>query len=133
MADYFRQWLSMTERTDRSKLPKVFFVNWFRTNDDGEWLWPGFGDNSRVLKWICERVESSGKAEKTPIGLVPTRDALDLSGLDLPAGNLDTLLAIDVEGWKKEADGIGEFYRTLGGVPTPLQAQLDELRERLGR
>jgi len=131
MADYFGHWLSMAERTDRSKLPKVFFVNWFRKDDTGKWLWPGFGDNSRVLKWICERVEGTGKAEKTAIGNVPTKDALDLSGLEVPQEDVDQLLAVDTEGWKKEVAGIEEYYQKLGGVPAPLQAQLEGLKQRL--
>jgi phosphoenolpyruvate carboxykinase (GTP) len=85
-----------------------------------------------VLKWICERVDGTGKAEKTAIGNVPTRDALDLSGLDVPAEDLDLLLAVDKEGWKKEAAGIEEYYNTLGKVPAPLKAQLDGLKQRLG-
>ena len=85
MGDYFAHWLSFAQRTDRAKLPKVYFVNWFRKNADGKFLWPGYGENSRVLKWICERVEGTGKAQKTPIGNLPTPDALDLSGLNLPA------------------------------------------------
>lgn len=132
MADYFGHWLSMAERTDRDKLPKVFFVNWFRKDDTGKWLWPGFGENSRILKWICERVDGTGKAEKTAIGNVPTKDAFDLSGLDVPADDMDALLAVDLEGWKKEAASIEEYYNKLGGVPAPLQAQLDGLKQRLG-
>ena len=78
MGDYFAHWLSFARRTDRAKLPKIYFVNWFRKSADGKWLWPGYGENSRVLKWICERVEGTGKALKTPIGNLPTPDALDL-------------------------------------------------------
>ena len=80
MGDYFAHWLSFAQRTDPAKLPKVFFVNWFRKDDDGNWLWPGYGENSRVLKWICERVEGGGEAVETPIGNLPAADALDLSG-----------------------------------------------------
>ncbi|MCU0770219.1 MAG: phosphoenolpyruvate carboxykinase (GTP) [Verrucomicrobia bacterium] len=132
MTDYFAHWLSIAGKTDRRKLPKVFFVNWFRKDDTGKWLWPGFGDNSRVLKWICERVDGTGKAEKTPIGNIPTKDALDLSGLDIPAEDLDQLLAVDNPGWKKEVAGIEEYYQSLGGVPASLQAQLAGLKQRLG-
>jgi phosphoenolpyruvate carboxykinase (GTP) len=131
MTDYFTHWLSMAERTDRSKLPKVFFVNWFRKDETGKWLWPGFGENSRVLKWICERVDGTGKAEKSAIGNVPTKDALDLSGLDIPDEDLEQLLEVDAKGWKKEAEGIGDYYQKLGGVPSALQAQLDALKQRL--
>ncbi len=98
----------------------------------GKWLWPGFGDNSRVLKWICERVDGTGKAQKTPIGNLPTKDALDLSGLDIPCEDLDQLLAVDMDGWRKEVAGIEKYYQELGGVPAPLQAQLNGLKQRLG-
>jgi phosphoenolpyruvate carboxykinase (GTP) len=133
MGDYFAHWLSFAQRTDRNKLPKVYFVNWFRKNDIGEWLWPGYCENSRALKWICERVEGTGKAQKTPIGNLPTPDALDLSGLDLPAEDLNQLLAVDIEGWKKEAEDIAENYAKFGGkLPNMLTEQLNSLRKRLG-
>ncbi len=132
MADYFSHWLSMASRTDRSKLPKIFFVNWFRKSADGKWLWPGYGENSRVLKWICERVEGSGKAVKTPIGFVPTPDALDMSGLNISQADLTELLAIDVEGWKKEVDSVAESYSKFGGrIPEALNKELAALRDRL--
>ncbi|RME90523.1 MAG: phosphoenolpyruvate carboxykinase (GTP) [Verrucomicrobia bacterium] len=132
VVEYLKYWLSFPERTDRAKLPKVFFVNWFRKSDDGRWLWPGYGENSRVLKWICERVEGRGKAQETPIGLLPTPDALDLSGLDLPEGNLEQLLSVDIEGWKKEVADIRAYYEKLGDLPEALKAKLDELERRLG-
>ncbi|HXR05610.1 MAG TPA: phosphoenolpyruvate carboxykinase (GTP) [Verrucomicrobiae bacterium] len=133
MGDYFAHWLSFAQRTDRAKLPKIYFVNWFRKNGDGRWLWPGYGENSRVLKWICERIEGTGKARKTPIGNLPTLEALDLSGLDLPDGNLQHLLEVDVAGWKKEADDIGKSYaRFESKLPKTLTEQLDSLRKRLG-
>jgi phosphoenolpyruvate carboxykinase (GTP) len=133
MGDYFAHWLSFAQRTDRNKLPKVYFVNWFRKNDIGEWLWPGYCENSRVLKWICERIEGTGKAKKTPIGNLPTPDALDLSGLDLPAEDLNQLLAVNIEGWKKEIDDIAENYAKFGGnLPDALTGQLEGLRKRLG-
>ncbi|MGD0253477.1 MAG: phosphoenolpyruvate carboxykinase (GTP) [Verrucomicrobiota bacterium] len=133
MGDYFAHWLSFAQRTDRRKLPKIFFVNWFRKNDAGKWLWPGYGENSRVLKWICERVEGTGKAQKTPIGNLPTPDALDLSGLDLPADNLRHLLEVDLAGWKKEVEDITASYARFGGkLPKTLTDQLDGLRKRLG-
>ncbi len=92
MGDYFAHWLSFAQRTDPAKLPKVFFVNWFRKDDDGHLLWPGYGENSRVLKWIFERVEGGGEAVETPIGYLPTPEALDLSGLDASCGDLKDLL-----------------------------------------
>jgi phosphoenolpyruvate carboxykinase (GTP) len=133
MGDYFAHWLSFAQRTERARLPKIYFVNWFRKNGDGRWLWPGYGENSRVLKWICERVDGTGKAQKTPIGYLPTPDALDLSGLDLPDGNLRHLLEVDVAGWKKEAEDIARSYaRYEGKLPKTLTDQLGDLRKRLG-
>jgi len=133
MGDYFAHWLSFGQRTDRAKLPKVYFVNWFRKDANGRWLWPGYGENSRVLKWICERVEGTGKAQKTPIGNLPTTDALDVSGLNLPANDIQQLLAVDLAGWKKEAEEVAVDYAKFDGkVPKALHDQLDGLRQRLG-
>jgi len=133
MADYFTHWLSFAERTDPGKLPKMYFVNWFRKDASGKWLWPGYGDNSRVLRWLCERVDGTAKAQKTPIGNLPAPDALDLSGLDLSAENVSQLLSVDVAGWKKEADDIEAYYGKLGDkLPRALRQQLDDLRKRLG-
>jgi phosphoenolpyruvate carboxykinase (GTP) len=133
MGDYFAHWLSFAQRTDRNKLPKVYFANWFRKNDIGEWLWPGYCENSRVLKWVCERIEGTGKAQKTPIGYLPTPNALDLSGLDLPAEDLNQLLAVDIEGWKKEVEDIAANYAKFDNkLPKALSEQLNSLRERLG-
>ena len=132
MGDYFAHWLSMAERTDADKLPKVFFVNWFRQGEDGHWLWPGYGENSRVLKWIFERVEGVGKAVETPIGNLPTADALDLTGLDLPEEDLKQLLTVDVEGWTKEIEGLGDFYDQFGDrLPEALRGQLAAIQQRL--
>ena len=133
MGDYFAHWLSFAQRTDRAKLPKIYFVNWFHKDANGKWLWPGYGENSRVLKWICERAEGTGNAQKTPIGNLPAADALDLSGLNLPADDLKQLLAVDVAGWKKEAEGVAANYARLGShLPKALNDQLDGLRKRLG-
>jgi phosphoenolpyruvate carboxykinase (GTP) len=134
MGDYFTHWLSMAQRTDASKLPKIFFVNWFRKAEDGHWLWPGYGENGRVLKWIAERVDGKGAARQTPIGKLPTPDALDLSGLDLPAEDLAALLEIDVEAWKAEAVGLSEYYESFGDrLPAELRSQLAALQERLNK
>jgi phosphoenolpyruvate carboxykinase (GTP) len=133
MGDYFAYWLSFARRTDRNKLPKIYFVNWFRKNGGGRWLWPGYGENSRVLKWICERVEGTGKAQKTPIGNLPTPEALDVSGLNLPADSLRHLLAVDIAGWKKEIENIAASYARFDSkLPQTLTDQLDGLRKRLG-
>jgi phosphoenolpyruvate carboxykinase (GTP) len=123
----------MAGKTDRKKLPKIFFVNWFRKNDQGKWLWPGYGDNSRVLKWVCERVEGTGKGLETPIGVLPTANALDMSGLHISAEDVAGLLAVDKAGWLKEAENIAEYYQKFGEhVPAQLKQQLTELRQRLG-
>ena len=133
MGDYFAHWLSFAQKADRAKLPKVYFVNWFRRSAEGKFLWPGFGENSRVLKWICERVEGTAKAQSTPIGNVPTPDALDVTGLDGMAHNLKELLAVDAVGWKTEVDDIAANYAKFGSrLPKALGGQLDELRKRLG-
>jgi phosphoenolpyruvate carboxykinase (GTP) len=133
MGDYFAHWLSFAQRTDRNKLPKIYFVNWFHRDASGKWLWPGYGENSRVLKWICERAEGTGHAQKTPIGNLPTADALDLSGLNLPAADLKQLLAVDIAGWKKEIEDVAANYATLDShLPKALNDQLGGLRKRLG-
>ncbi|HEV2435414.1 MAG TPA: phosphoenolpyruvate carboxykinase (GTP) [Verrucomicrobiae bacterium] len=133
MADYFAHWLSFAQRTDRAKLPKVYFVNWFRKDATGKWLWPGYGENSRVLKWICERVEGTGKAQKTPIGNLPAPDAIDVAGLNLPANDMQQLLAVDVAGWKKEVEAVAVDYAKFDGkLPSALREQLEGLRKRLG-
>ncbi len=134
MGDYFAHWLSFPERTDRGKLPKIFFVNWFRKDAEGRWLWPGYGENSRVLKWICERVSGKGAGVETPIGVLPTPDALDLTGLDLPAGQIAELLRVDLDGWKREADDILSYFGKFGDrLPATLRREVADLRERLAR
>jgi phosphoenolpyruvate carboxykinase (GTP) len=133
MGEYLAHWLSFAQRTDRSKLPRVYFVNWFRKSASGKWLWPGYGDNSRVLKWICERVEGTAKAASSPIGHLPTPDALDLSGLNMNADDLRELLSVDAAGWKTETDDIAAYLATFGEkLPAALAAQLKNLRQRLG-
>lgn len=132
MGDYFAHWLSMTERTDPAKLPRIFFVNWFRKGPDGRFLWPGYGENSRVLKWIFERVERRAEATVSPIGYLPRLDSLDLSGLDISARNLETLLSVNVKEWKKEAAGLRVYFEQFGErLPAVLWRQLDALEARL--
>ncbi len=134
MGDYFAHWLSFPQRTDRAKLPRIFFVNWFRKNTRGRWLWPGYGENSRVLKWICERVEGTGQAVQTPIGYLPTPDSLDLAGLNLGREDLLELLAVDVERWKNEAEDIAAWYARYGDrLPPALLKELEALRQRLSK
>jgi phosphoenolpyruvate carboxykinase (GTP) len=133
MGDYFAHWLSFAQKTDRVKLPKVYFVNWFRKSADGKFLWPGFGENSRVLKWICERIAGTGKAQQTPIGNLPTPEALDLSGLNLPTDDVKELLAVDKLGWQNEIADVAANYAKFGShLPKSLDEQLDGLRKRIG-
>ncbi len=135
MGDYFQHWLEIGKH-EGAKLPKIFFVNWFRKTADGRWLWPGFGDNSRVLKWIFERCDGEGQAEETQIGFLPTVDAIDRTGLEdsVTADDMKELLSVDIEGWKKELAGIrSEHYPKFGDhLPKELLAQLDALEARLG-
>ena len=132
MADYFTHWLSMAIRTDVTKLPKVFFVNWFRKTPEGKWLWPGYGENIRVLKWVCERIEGTAKCRETPIGIMPTENAIDISGCDVSAEDMKALLTVDVEGWKKELSGVAESWDKLGSrMPYALKAKLAEIQSRL--
>jgi len=128
MADYFAHWLSVGTKADPSKLPQIFFVNWFRRDEDGRFLWPGYGENSRVLKWVFERVNGSVDAVKTPIGLLPAAGSLDLNGLDVSKDDLDELLKVDAEGWKSALPQIKDHYAQFGSkLPAKLTAQLDSL------
>ena len=133
MGDYFGYWLSFA-KTNREALPKIFFVNWFRKTADGRWLWPGYGDNSRVLKWICERVEGTGKAQETAIGYLPTVDAIDRTGCNVTEDDMKELLTVDKEGWLKEIESIGENYAKFGAhLPAALKEQLENLKARLNK
>ena len=132
MGDYFAHWLRLGRKTDSSKLPKIFYVNWFRRDDDGRFIWPGFGDNSRVLGWVFERCAGASEAIDTPIGRMPTAGALDITGLNLSASALADLLRVDIEGWQREIPLIEQHYEQFGErLPAALTEQLDALRSRL--
>jgi phosphoenolpyruvate carboxykinase (GTP) len=131
MADYFGHWLEMGKRIP--KPPKIFHVNWFRKGGDGKFLWPGFGENVRVLKWILERVEGRGGAEETPIGFVPSRSALTLDGLNLSSETIDELLEVDPEDWEQELVDSKEFLQKFGSrLPREIREEHDKLSGRLG-
>ncbi|HYJ69823.1 MAG TPA: phosphoenolpyruvate carboxykinase (GTP) [Nocardioidaceae bacterium] len=131
--DYFNHWIQVGKAHDAVKLPRIFYVNWFRRDDDGGFLWPGFGENSRVLKWIVERIDGDAEAVETPIGHVPTPDSLDLTGLDLDRETLERLLSVDVEEWKAELPQINEWFDKFGDkLPAVLWTELDGLKARLG-
>jgi phosphoenolpyruvate carboxykinase (GTP) len=132
MGDYFAHWLSMAGKTEAAKLPRIYFVNWFRKGADGKFVWPGFGDNSRVLKWIAERLDGEAGAVDTPVGRTPDRASLDLSGLDLSDSDLSTLLDVDAEVWTEEAALIPAFFERFGErLPAALWAQHAALTRRL--
>jgi phosphoenolpyruvate carboxykinase (GTP) len=132
VCDYLQHWLNIGEKTTEDKLPKIFYVNWFRKDKDGKWLWPGFGDNSRVLKWVVERVSGEGKAVKEAIGYMPTSDALDLEGLNISEDEMKELLKVDKEEWLNEVASIKEHYEKYGEkLPKELAAQLKALESRL--
>ncbi len=134
MGDYAGHWLEIGEQTEASKLPRIYYVNWFRKNDQGKWLWPGFGENSRVLKWIVDRLEGTAQGTETPIGVLPADGELDLDGLDVPQEDLDLLLSVDTEVWKKEAALIPEFFAQFGDhLPEALAAEQRKLVERLDK
>lgn len=132
VGDYLQHWLDIGAKADPEKLPKIFYVNWFRKDADGNWLWPGFGENSRVLKWIFERVTGTGKAVKTPIGYMPTPDAIDTTGLDISEETMKELLKVDKEEWLREVESIKEHYKKYEPrLPQELKNQLKALEERL--
>jgi phosphoenolpyruvate carboxykinase (GTP) len=134
MADYLGHWLDIGKATDAAKLPKLFYVNWFRKDADGRWLWPGFGENSRVLEWVFERVSGRGEAEETPVGNVPAKDAIDVEGLDVSPADMELLLHVDPEEWRREVPLIRDHFARLGDhLPGELTDELDRLERRLDR
>ncbi|GAA4922646.1 phosphoenolpyruvate carboxykinase (GTP) [Stackebrandtia albiflava] len=134
--DYFSHWIDMGKGPagggDADRLPKIFYVNWFRRGEDGRFLWPGFGENSRVLKWVVERLEGTAEARETPVGFVPTPEALDTDGLDISRDDLVAALAVDPEEWRAELPSINEWFERFGDkLPGVLWAELDALKARL--
>jgi phosphoenolpyruvate carboxykinase (GTP) len=131
--DYFAHWMSVGKRADASKLPRVFYVNWFRRGPDGNFLWPGYGENSRVLKWIVERIEGAAPGVETPIGHVPTVDSLDVAGLDITAEDVRAVLSVHEDEWRAEVPSIADWFAKFGDkLPAALWTELDGLKERLG-
>jgi phosphoenolpyruvate carboxykinase (GTP) len=132
MGDYMAHWLRIGEKTDADKLPRIYYVNWFRKSPEGKWLWPGFGENSRVLKWIVDRLEGRAEGVQSPIGILPAEGELDLDGLDVPAEDLDLLLSVDTEVWRQEAGLIPEFFAQFGDhLPEAMTREHQALVERL--
>ncbi|MEU2115527.1 phosphoenolpyruvate carboxykinase (GTP) [Streptomyces sp. NPDC016459] len=133
MGDYMAHWVKVGASADAAKLPKIYYVNWFRKNDAGKFVWPGFGENSRVLKWIVERLEGRAEGVETPIGILPTAESLDTDGLDLPAEDLEFLLKVDRDVWREEAALVPDHLNTFGDhTPKELWDEYRALVERLG-
>ena len=131
MGDYFQHWLDMGDRLG-CKAPRIFYVNWFRKSPDGRWLWPGFGENSRVLKWMCDRIEGRVGAVNSPIGLLPKVDELDLKGIEVPPEDLAELLRVDVQAWNMEMEDIRKHFAKFGDrLPGRLALQLEKVEARL--
>lgn len=130
--DYMNHWLHIGRKGDPDKLPKLFWVNWFRKDQDGRFIWPGFGDNIRVLKWIIAELDGVGNSVDTPIGLVPTVESIDRSGIEVTDEEMAALLEVDRDSWKGEIPLIHEHFEFLGErLPSEVRAQLDELEDRL--
>ncbi len=133
MADYFAHWLELGAKADPDRLPRIFYVNWFRKDADGGYIWPGYGENSRVLEWVVRRLEGTAEAVETPIGLVPSEGGLNTEGLDISDASLRELLSVDVEAVKAELPQVSEHLAKFGErLPRQISDQLDELRRRLG-
>ena len=131
VSDYINHWKEISLQSNEEKLPKIFFVNWFR-KDNGKFLWPGFGENSRVLKWICERTDNLKNYIETPIGLLPNLENLDLEGLDISKDNLKKVFEINKEEWLQEIESIKRYYYEIyaDNAPTVLKEQLSLLIKR---
>ena len=133
MGDYFGHWLKVGASADASNLPKIFYVNWFRKDADGRWLWPGYGENSRVLEWVFNRVAGTGDALESPIGYLPTKDAINRDGLDVSEADMEILLSVDAEDWRSEVPLIREHFAQFGDrLLAQLHAAVDDLERRLG-
>ena len=132
MSDYFKHWLEVGAR-EGAQMPRVFYVNWFRKDDEGNFLWPGFGENSRVLEWVFRRCAGEAEAEETPVGMVPAAGALDTEGLSITAEEVADLLAVDPAEWKAELPQVEEHFARFGeSLPSQLRDQLADLERRLG-
>jgi phosphoenolpyruvate carboxykinase (GTP) len=133
VGDYLQHWFDIGNSPNMSKLPRIYLVNWFRKNADGKFIWPGYGENSRVLKWIAERLEGIGKAVETPVGNLPAPDAIDISGLDLSAEEMSGILEVNKDAWRMELQSIRASYADYGAkLPKLLADELDKLEKKLG-
>jgi len=131
--DYFNHWFNMKGNTNEALLPKIYYVNWFRKDEQGNFIWPGFGENSRVLKWIFERSLGTASGKITPIGIMPDKQDLDLTGLNITDKDLDTLFEVDKKAWLDELLDLEAYYKSLGDIPKALYEELYQERERLNK
>ncbi|MDA0217886.1 MAG: phosphoenolpyruvate carboxykinase (GTP) [Actinobacteria bacterium] len=132
VGDYFKQWLTIGKKTTEDKLPKIFYVNWFRRDKNGGFLWPGYGENSRVLKWVIDRIENKVSADETAIGLAPKAEDLELSGLSLSSEQINEVLAVNLEEWREEVPLIQEWFEKIGAkLPSELVAELENLKRKI--
>ena len=132
MGDYFGHWLKMGEHSEAAKLPKIFYVNWFRQNESGKYLWPGYGDNSRVLEWIFDRCDGTVDAVETPIGRLPRAADLDTKGLEIDSASVERLLDVDVAGWLADIPLIEQYFSKFGErLPKGMRQQVENLKQRL--
>jgi phosphoenolpyruvate carboxykinase (GTP) len=132
MADYMAHWLEIGREADAAKLPRLFYVNWFRKGPDGKFLWPGYGENSRVLEWVFERCAGRGEAVKTPIGYLPADGTIDIDGLAVPPEAMNELLKVDPDEWRQELESIAAHFERLGDrIPPELLDELTRLEKRL--
>ena len=132
MADYFKHWLQVGTKTEASKLPQIFFVNWFRRDEDGRFMWPGYGENSRVLKWVFERLNGTAEADKTAIGYLPNATSLDTTGMQINEADLQAITSVDVDGWREAVPQIRDHYAAFGDrLPNELATALDALESSL--
>jgi phosphoenolpyruvate carboxykinase (GTP) len=133
VGDYQGHWINLGKNADSAKLPKIFYVNWFRRGEDGRFLWPGFGENSRVLEWIVNRIEGTAQAEATVIGNVPLAANLDLEGLDVNPADVDEALHVSAEEWRREIPLIEEWFEFIGDkLPSGIRDEFEALEQRLG-
>jgi phosphoenolpyruvate carboxykinase (GTP) len=131
MGDYFAHWLELGKKEGR-KLPDIFYVNWFRKSADGEWLWPGFGENARVLKWIFDRVTRAVDCQKSPIGNLPSENDLDLKELNISTGALQELFKVDKNDWLSESERLEKYFKIFGNkLPVELSDEIEQLKHRL--
>ena len=132
MGDYFAHWLKIGAKSEASKLPKIFYVNWFRQDRNGKFLWPGYGENSRVLRWVFERCNGKVHAKETPIGLIPDAADLDTTGLNIKSADVEQLLSLDIDGWLAEVPLIKDHFAKFGDhLPEGLTQELNALEKRL--